>query len=96
MAIADIIASPVLTNLVMAAGSDSLVSGIRNFIAPILMLIIGLVAIGFLVKREITQFAIFIGIAIVVALLFYAPDIISNIAKSVNQNSGGQGGSWNG
>ena len=80
-------------DFIVAAGSESLVNGIRDFIGPILMLIMGIVAITFLFRREMTQFMIFIGIAIVVAVIFYAPGLISNIAKNVNESTG-NGGEW--
>lgn len=82
-----------INDLVVAAGSESLVDGIRNFIGPVLMLIMGLVAIGFLFKRELTGFLTFLGIAIVVAIIFYAPGLITNIAQNVNSSTG-NGGEW--
>lgn len=82
-----------VNDLVVAAGSESLVDGLRNFIGPILMLVMGIVAITFLFKREMTQFMIFLGIAIVVAIIFYAPGLITNIAQNVNTSTG-NGGEW--
>lgn len=46
-------------------------------------------------KREITQIVIFVVIANVVALLFYAPTVVRNLAQSAN-TAAGQGGSWQG
>lgn len=82
-----------LTNFMVAAGSESLVNGIRDFIGPILMLIMGVVAITFLFRREMTQFMIFLFLAIVISIIFYAPGLISNVAKSVNESTG-NGGEW--
>lgn len=84
-----------VNDFVVAAGTESLATGIRNFIGPILLLIISIVAITFLFKREMTQFVIFVVIAIVVALLFYAPTVVKNLAQSANTATG-QGGSWQG
>lgn len=84
-----------INHLVLAAGGDSLATGIRNFIGPLLMLTMGIVSMTFLFKRQMTEFFIFLIIAIVVALLFYAPDIIKNLAKDVSTQSG-NGGTWNG
>lgn len=84
-----------VNDFVLAAGGDSLATGIRNFIGPLLMLTMGLVAMTFLFKREMTQFMIFLVIAILVAIIFYAPDIIKNLAQSVNTSSG-NGGTWGG
>lgn len=85
--------STIGTNFVLAATGDSLASGIRNFIGPILMLVIGIVAITFLFRREMTQFMIFIVIAIVVGILFYAPDVIANLGRNINEETG-LNGSW--
>lgn len=82
-----------VNSLVLAASGDSLATGIRNFIGPILMLVIGIVAITFLFRREMTQFMIFIVIAIVVAILFYAPDVIANLGQNINDETG-LNGSW--
>lgn len=82
-----------ITDTIVAASGNSLATGIRNFVGPILMLIMGLVSITFLFRREMTQFVIFLGIAIVVAIIFYAPDFITTIAKGVNKESG-VNGSW--
>ena len=82
-----------VNSLVLAATGDSLATGIKNFIGPILMLVIRIVAITFLFRREITQFMIFIVIAIVVAILFYAPDVIANLGRNINDETG-LNGSW--
>ncbi|MGW9550688.1 hypothetical protein ACWG8W_06485 [Citricoccus zhacaiensis] len=76
-----------------AADGNTLATGLRNFIGPILMLIVGLVAITFLVRREMTQFLIFLGIAIVVFILFFAPDVLKNIAMGTEKTLG-TGGKW--
>lgn len=83
-----------VNDFVLAATSGgTLADGIRNFIGPILMLIMGVVAITFLFRREMTQFVIFLVIAIIVAIIFYAPDVIKNIAQGV-EDEAGTGGSW--
>lgn len=82
-----------VNSLVLAASGDSLATGIRNFVGPILMLVIGIVAITFLFRREMTQFMIFIVIAVVVAILFYAPDVIANLGRNINDETG-LDGSW--
>ena len=82
-----------INDLVFAASGNSIATGIRNFIGPILMLIMGCVSIVFLFQRQMTQFVIFLVIAVVVAIIFYAPGIITNLGKSVNDSSGVKG-SW--
>lgn len=85
-----------ITDFVLAAGSEGLANSIRSFVGPILLVAIGIIAIPFLVRREMTQFIMFVVIAIAVFLLFYAPDIIQNLAKSVNDSAGTDGGTWKG
>jgi type IV secretory pathway VirB2 component (pilin) len=82
-----------INGIVIAAGSEELATAIRNFVGPILLVVIGIIAIPFLVRREMTQFIMFVVIAIAVFALFYAPDIIKNLAEGV---AGGAGGDWKG
>ncbi|MGP4993714.1 hypothetical protein [Glutamicibacter ardleyensis] len=79
--------------IVGATSGDGLAKGIRNFIGPILLLVMGIVSITFLFRREMTQFLIFLVISIVVAIIFYAPDVIKNIAQGVEKGTGTKG-SW--
>lgn len=85
-----------VNNLILAAASaTSLAEGVRNFVGPILMLVMGIVAITFLFRREMTQFIIFIVIAIVVAIIFYSPDVISNLGQDVSKEADlGSGTGW--
>lgn len=78
-----------------ATSGNTLADGIRNFIGPILMLVVGVIAITFLLKREMTQFLIFLVIAIVVFILFYAPDVLKNIAQGA-EGAAGTKGQWKG
>lgn len=75
------------------ADSTSLANSIRNFVGPILMVAVGIIAITFLVRREMTQFILFLVIAVAVFAIFYAPDIIKSLAQGV---ASGAGGSWEG
>lgn len=77
-----------VTDFVVAAGSEELAEAIRNFVGPILLVVIGIIAIPFLVRREMTQFIMFVVIAIAVFLLFYAPGIVESLAKSVATETG--------
>lgn len=82
-----------VNDFIVGATGNSLADGIRNFIGPILLLVMGIVAITFLFRREMTQFLIFLVISIVVAIIFYAPDVIKNIARGVEKGTG-TGGKW--
>lgn len=84
-----------INHLVLAAGSESLADGIRNFIGPLLMLTMGIVAMTFLFKRQMTEFFIFLIVAISVCVIFYGPGLITSLAKDVSQSSG-SGGEWHG
>ena len=82
------------TDLVAAGGTggsgidsttgEGLASALRNFVGPILMIVIGIVAITFLFKRQLTQFFQFMALAILVALLFYTPGVLPAIAGWVS------------
>lgn len=70
--------------------SNNIVKIIRNFVGPIVLLIVSLLAITFLFRREMTQFIIFIVIGVVVLAIFYVPDFIANLGKNV----GKEGKNW--
>lgn len=68
--------------LLLGNAAESIVSAIQAYVGPFLLLIIGIVALTFLFRREIMQFVIFLIIAILVAILFYAPGVIKAIAQA--------------
>lgn len=83
-----------LNDIVYAATvADDLVGTLKAYVGPVLLLIIGAVSITFLFKRQISQFLIFLVIAILVAILFYAPDFITAIANNFVDESG-TGTTW--
>ena len=67
--------------LYAAPNGDKLASTIRDFIAPLFLLGIGLVALTFLVQRQVTQFLQFFAIAVGVGVFFYFPGFIEGLAK---------------
>lgn len=73
--------------LPVLADTSGLVSKIRDFIGPILGLILGLIALTFLMRREFMQFMIFLGIALLVFAVFYVPDFIQSLGKSVGESA---------
>lgn len=86
-----------LNNLIVANASEKLVGTLQAYVGPVLLFIIGIVAITFLFRREIMQFVLFIVIAIIVAVLFYAPGVVKAIAQSFTGETGldtGEGGGW--
>lgn len=64
-------------------------TAIRNFIGPIVLLIIGLVAVSFLFKRQLTQFFQFMALAVLAGIFFYTPNLVENIATWLGGLFGG-------
>ena len=86
-----------VNDFLLANVSDDIVKTVQAYVGPILLLIIGIVALTFLFKREMMQFVIFIIIAILVSIFFYAPGVIKTIAQSFTGETGldaGDGSSW--
>lgn len=54
-----------------SAYGEGLAGVVKAFIAPLLMLVIGIIAMTFLFKRQLTQFFQFIAIAVLVGVFFY-------------------------
>jgi hypothetical protein len=69
-------------------GAQKLVDAIQAWIGPIFLLAIGIIAITFLFKRSFVQFAIFVVIAILIAVLFYAPGVLINLASMFFADTG--------
>lgn len=84
-----------LKNILLANAADDIVTAVQSYVGPIFLLIVGIVALTFLFRREIMQFVIFLVIAIVVAILFYAPGIVKSIAQQFTGEVN-QGGNWGG
>jgi type IV secretory pathway VirB2 component (pilin) len=84
-----------VNDFLLANVSDDIVKTVQAYVGPILLLIIGIVALTFLFKREMMQFVIFIVIAILVSIFFYAPGVIKSIAQSFTGETGiDAGGDW--
>jgi sugar phosphate permease len=60
--------------------STNIVLSIREFVAPIYLLIVSLVAIIFLIQRKTRELIQFMIIAVVVGVLLYSPEIIKTLA----------------
>ena len=85
-----------INDLLLANVSDDIVKTVQAYVGPIFLLLIGIVALTFLFKREIMQFVIFIIIAILVAIFFYAPGVVKSIAQAFTGETGisQDGGGW--
>lgn len=62
-----------------AINPDSIITKIRDFLTPVFLLIVGVVSIRFMMKRQVTQLLQFLGLAILVGALLFSPEIISGL-----------------
>lgn len=83
--------APEFSTELTSNSGENFANAIRTFVGPILLLIVGLVAISFLFKRQLTQFFQFAALALVVAVLFYVPGVVENLAAWVANLLGGDG-----
>jgi hypothetical protein len=70
------------------AGVEGFVGTIRAWVGPILLLIISAISLTFLFKRQISQFVVFILIAVLVAIIFYSPGLLVGIANTFAAETG--------
>lgn len=87
--IAPIVADINTVMLPIIADSSKLVTTIRNFIAPIVLLVVSIFALTFLFKQQYTKMLGFIVIAIVVFAIFYVPEMITGLGKSFGSKNKG-------
>jgi hypothetical protein len=68
-----------------AAGinTQNLVTYLQGLFGPLFLGIVGIVALFFLFTREITRFVQFIVLAILIAVVFYTPNIVELLAKGI-------------
>lgn len=68
---------------------EGVIENIRDFITPIFLLVVGIVAITFLFRRQTTQLIQFILIATLVGVLLFSPEIIQSFSTWVADVFGG-------
>jgi hypothetical protein len=66
-----------------AINTTGLVSYLQGLFGPLFLGIIGIVALFFLFTREITRFVQFLVLAVAIAVIFYTPDIVEDLAKGI-------------
>jgi len=66
-----------------AINTQGLVNYLQSLFGPLFLGIIGIVAIFFLFTREITRFVQFIVLAVLIAVVFYVPQIVEALAKGI-------------
>lgn len=73
-------------DLVLAASpGDKLANMLRDFIAPLFLLAVGIAALSFLFQRQVTQFLQFAALAVGIAVFFYFPGIIETLAGLISK-----------
>jgi hypothetical protein len=63
--------------------TQGLVNYLQSLFGPLFLGIVGIVALFFLFTREITRFVQFIVLAILIAVVFYTPNIVELLAKGI-------------
>lgn len=66
-----------------AINTQGLVNYLQGLFGPLFLGIVGIVAIFFLFSREITRFVQFIVLAVLIAVVFYVPQIVETLAKGI-------------
>jgi hypothetical protein len=66
-----------------AISTQGLVTYLQGLFGPLFLGIVGIVALFFLFNREITKFVQFIVLAVAIAVVFYTPDIVQNLAAGI-------------
>lgn len=72
----------------LALTSQELLTNVRNFAGPLLLLVIGALSVRFLMRQQLSKFLVFIVVAILVLILFYS-DVILQLAGGVGEQVAG-------
>jgi hypothetical protein len=79
-------------SLIIAAPSSintsGLVSYLQGLFGPLFLGIVGIVALFFLFTREIIRFVQFLVLAVAIAVIFYTPSIVQELAKGISNALG--------
>ena len=63
--------------------TTGLVKYLQSLFGPLFLGLVGIVALFFLFTREITRFVQFMVLAILIAVVFYTPNIVELLAKGI-------------
>jgi hypothetical protein len=66
-----------------AINTQGLVNYLQSLFGPLFLGIVGIVALFFLFTREVTRFMQFIVLAVLIAVVFYVPDIVKTLATGI-------------
>ena len=72
----------------LALSSQGLVTYLQGLFGPLFLGIVGFTAVFFLFTKEIMRFAQFVILAVVIAVIFYTPVIIENLASAITKAIG--------
>lgn len=73
-----------LTTLSLSgADTQSLVTWLQQLLGPLFLGTVGIMAVFFLFKKEITKFAEFLALAVLIAIVFYVPSIVQTLAVGI-------------
>ena len=79
-------------SLIIAAPSSISTTGLVNYLqglfGPLFLGIVGIVALFFLFTREIIRFVQFLVLAVAIAVIFYTPSIVEELAKGISSALG--------
>jgi hypothetical protein len=66
-----------------AINTKGLVAYLQGLFGPLFLGIIGIVALVFLFNREVTRFVQFMVLAVAIAVVFYTPGIVQELASGI-------------
>jgi len=66
-----------------AISTKGLVAYLQGLFGPLFLGIVGIVALFFLFTREITRFVQFVVLAVAIAVIFYTPSIVQDLATGI-------------
>lgn len=76
-----------LQPVLIGATIGDFIDSLRDFVAPILLGITSILAVTFLIRRQMMQVLTFAIMAIIVFAIFYAPEMFESIGKSAGDNA---------
>ena len=71
-----------------ALSSQGLVTYLQSLFGPVFLGIVGFTAVFFLFTREIIRFVQFVLLAVVIAVIFYTPVVVENLASAISKALG--------
>jgi ethanolamine transporter EutH len=76
-------ADPGILAAVDATSGTRIITTLRNFVYPFVLIFFVVFSLKYLMSRKMTQFFQFVGIGVLVSIIFWAPDIIRSLSDVV-------------